>query len=132
MTSHRNWTIGLLAAALIAVGFAGAARAGEERPKVVADADIQAQIDQRLDTERADRQAIQDLLARPDVRKVAGTAGIDLERAKTAAGVLSGDDLANVAAQAHALNGGVGGVERVTLTVTTIIIVLLLIIILAS
>ena len=132
MTKHRNWMAGLVAAALIGLGFAGSAQAGESHSSVVAEADIQAQIDQRVDSERADRQAIQDLLARPDVRKIAGTAGIDIQRAKTAAGVLSGEDLANVAAQARALNGGVGGVERITLTVTTIIIILLLIIILAN
>jgi len=132
MTTYRKTTLALLATALISIGFAGAALAGEPRTDAVGEAEIQVQIDRHIDSESADRQAIQDLLSRPDVRQIAGTAGIDMQRASAAAGVLSGQDLQNVAARVHALNGTVGGVETVTLTVTTIIIILLLIIILAN
>ena len=135
MTTYRKITLALLAASLLTVGTAGTGWAGEPRPDVIADADIQAKIDQRVDSESADRQAIQDLLLRPEVRRIAGTAGLDIQRVSAAAGVLSGADLKDVAARVHAVtaeSGTVGGVERVTLTVTTIIIILLLIIILAN
>ena len=99
---------------------------------MVGEVDIQTQIDRRIDSESADRQAIQDLLRRPDVRRIAGAAGLDIERASAAAAVLSGPELQEIAARAQAINSGVGGVEKVTLSITAIVIILLLIIILAS
>lgn len=135
MSTYRKITLAVFAASLFILGAANTGRAAEPRPDVVGEVDIQAKIDQRVDSESADRQAIQDLLARPEVRKIAGAAGLDVQRASAAAGVLSGAELKDVAARVHAVtgvNGTVGGVERVTLTVTTIIIILLLIIILAN
>ena len=132
MNRNRSMTAVLLAAALISTGIAGVARAGEARPDVVAEADLQRAIEQRVETETADRQAIQDLLSRPDVRRIAGTAGIDLARVSAATGLLSGAELASVAASANEVNTQTGGAERVTLAVTTIIIILLVIIILAG
>ncbi len=135
MITFRRVTLAVLAASLLVLGTANTGWAGETRSDVVGEVDIQAKIDQRVDSENADRQAIQDLLARPEVRKIAGAAGLDAQRVSAAAGVLSGADLKDVAARVHAVtavNGTVGGVERVTLTVTTIIIILLLIIILAN
>jgi len=125
-------TLTLLAAAFISVGLAGTSRAGEPRPDVIGEVDIQAQIDRRVDNEVQDRQAIQDLLRRPDVRRIAGSAGLDIERASAAVGVLSGPELKEIASHARAINGGVGGTEKVTISVTVIIIILLLIIILAN
>lgn len=132
MTMYRRMILALLAAMLLIVGIAGTVWAGEPRSDVVGEVDIQTQIDRRVDNESADRQAIQDLLRRPDVRRIAGAVGLDIERASAAAGVLSGPELKDIAARAHAINGGVGGVETMTLRVTTIIIILLLIIILAN
>ena len=132
MTTYRKLTLALLAVALISVGIAGAARAGEPRPDVIGEVDIQAQIDRQVGNEAADRQAIQDLLRRPDVRRIAGSVGLDIERAGAAAGVLSGPELKDAAARAHEINAGVGGRETVTVAVTTLIIIALLIIILAS
>jgi len=135
MTVYGRITLALLTASIVMLGAATSASAGEPRSDVIGEVDIQARIDQRVDTESADRQAIQDLLARPDVRKIAGAAGLDIQRASAAANVLSGAELKDVAARVHtatATNGSVGGVQTVTLTVTTIIIILLLIIILAN
>jgi len=132
MTAYRKLTLALLAVALISVGIAGTARAGEPRPDVIGEVDIQAQIDRQIGNEAADRQAIQDLLRRPDVRRIAGSVGLDMERASAAAGVLSGQELKDAAARAHEINAGVGGRETVTVAVTTLIIIALLIIILAS
>ena len=66
--------------------------------------EIQAAIDQQIDQADADRQAIQIMLQRADVRRIAGAAGLDLERASAAAAVLSGPALEKMAAQAREVN----------------------------
>lgn len=132
MITYGKITVTLLAVSLFSIGSAGTSWAGEPRSDVVGQVDIQAQIDRRIDSQSADRQAIQDLLSRPDVRRIAGTAGLDVERASAAASVLSGPELKDIAARVHEINGTVGGTETVTLSVTAIVIILLLIIILAN
>lgn len=130
MTHYRNLALALIA--LVSIGIAGPARADAPRADVVREVDIQARIDQRVGSEAADRQAIQNLLKRSDVRKIAGTAGLDVERASAAVALLSPMELKDIAGRVNEVNGTTGGVETVTLTVTTIIIILLLIIILAD
>jgi len=132
MKTNRKNNLALLAAALISFGIVGTAHAGEQRPDVVGGVDIQAQIDRKVDAEGADRQAIQSLLQRPEVRRIAGTAGLDVERASAAAGVLSGPDLKDIASRAREINGVVGGRDTVTFSVAALVIILLLIIILAD
>lgn len=132
MTRYRRITLALLAAALVTVGIAGSGQAAEQRADVIGEVDIQAQIDRHVNNEATDRQAIQDLLRRPEVRRIAGSVGLDIERATAAAGVLSGSELKDVAARANEINAGVGGRETVTIAVTTLIIIGLLIIILAN
>ena len=131
MKTHRTITVALLAAALLSFGIVGTGQAGETRADVVGEADIQTQLDRRVDNEASDRQAVQDLLRRPEVRKIAGAAGLDIERASAAAGVLSGAELKDVAARAHQINDVVGGRQTVTIAVTTLIIIVLIIIILS-
>ena len=130
MSTYRRMTLAFLAVACTSVCFAGSGRAGEPRPNVIGEVDIQAQIDQRMDNERGDRQAVQDLLRRPDVRRIAGAAGLDMTRATAAAATLSGPELKEIATRAHELNAGVGGKDTITLSVTAVIIILLLILIL--
>jgi hypothetical protein len=132
MNTFTKKTLALLSAALMCAGVAGPAMAGTTRADVVREADIQAQIDQKIDAQAGDRQVIQDLLRRPDVRRIAANAGIDITRANAAVGTLSGPELRTIAARAEVISADTGGVETVTLTVTTIIIILLLIIILAD
>jgi hypothetical protein len=132
MNQSRKIAMALFAGALVTFAAAGLARADAPRADVIHESAIQAQIDQRVDGEAADRQAIQTMLKRPDVRKIAGSAGLDVERASAAVGLLSGSELHDLAAQANEVNGTQGGVEHVTLAVTTIIIILLVIIILAN
>jgi hypothetical protein len=131
MKSNRNRLVALFAAALLTCSAIAPVWAAPERTEVVGEVDIQGRIDQRIDREAADRQAIADLLRRPDVRRIAGTAGIDIERVTTAAGMLSGSELATVAASAKEIDAQAGGAEKVTVAVTTIIIVLLLILLIA-
>jgi hypothetical protein len=111
MKTNRMKFVALFAAALMSLGVAGPALAAAPRADVVGEAD---------------------LLRRPDVRRIAGAAGIDIARVSAAAGLLSGAELAAVAQSANEVNTQAGGAETVTLAVTTIIIILLLIIILAN
>ena len=132
MKTHR-WSMALLGVVLLSAGLAGTTQAGEQqRSDVIREADIQAQIDGRIDSEDGDRQAIQDLLRRPEVRRIAGAAGLDLKRANAAAGVLSGPELKEISARARELNGAIGGRESVTISLAALIIILLVIIILAD
>ncbi len=116
-----------------ATGALGADLSGQPQRHVVGDNEIQACIDQRIDQADADRQEIQLLLQRADVRRIAGSAGLDLERASAAAAVLSGPSLAMLAAQAREINTDVAGGEgRVVITTTGIIIILLILILLLN
>lgn len=132
MKTNQNRLVAVFVAALLTSGTTAPVRAAGTRTDVVGETDIQGKIDQRVDREAADRQVIADLLRRPDVRRIAGNAGIDIERATTASALLSGAELTAIAARANEVNTQAGGTERVTIAVTTIIIILLLIIILAG
>ena len=132
MKTYRRWAMALLAAALVGFAFADAGRAEGQRSDVVGEVDIQAQLDRRIDSEGSDRQVVQDLLQRPEVRRIAGSAGLDIGRATAAAGVLSGSELKDIASRAREINGVVGGRQTVTIAVTTLIIIVLLIILLAD
>jgi len=124
--------LALLAFAIVGVAIAGSARAAGTRSDVVPASEIQASITQRMDSEAAQRQEIHQLLQRPDVRRIAGAAGLNIARANAAVDQLSGADLADACAKADELNGITGGRQTVTVAVTTIIIVALLLIILVK
>ena len=132
MNRYARLTMAFITVALLTSGIAGPVRAAETRTDVVSAADIQTQIDQQIDRQMADRQTIQNLLSRADVRKIAGTAGIDIRRVEAAAGMLSASELRQVAARADEATGVTGGTEKVTLSVVAIILILLLIILLVD
>ena len=72
------------------------------------------------------------MLQRADVRKIAGTAGLDLERASAAAAVLSGPALEKMSAQAREIYAGFsGGDSTIVLSATALIVILLIVILLA-
>lgn len=111
----------------------GPAQAGEAPPRVVSEVEIQARIGERADQADADRLAIQSLLQREEVRSMAGSAGIDLERASAAAATLAGPTLETLAAQARAMDGELaGGDGTIVLTTTGVIIILLILILLVN
>jgi hypothetical protein len=130
MTVYQRFALAVLAVAVIAVAAAGASVAGEPQRHVVGDNEIQARMDQQIGQAAADRQAIQIMLQRADVRQIAGAAGLDLERASAAAAVLSGPSLEKLAAQAREVNAGLVGGDTIVLSVTAVIIILLIIILL--
>lgn len=79
----------------------------------------------------ANRAAVHEALARPEVQAVASSIGVDLTRATAAVDTMSGADLARAADAAQQVNQQlVGGASTVVISTTTIIIILLLVIIL--
>lgn len=85
-------------------------------------------ISQRVADQEADRSAVREALARPEVRDVAGKVGVDLDRLAATAATLSGDDLERAADSARQVNEALtGGASVIVISTTTIIIVLLLV-----
>ncbi len=77
---------------------------------------------------QADRQMIADVLQRDEVRQVAKSTGLPLDKAVAAVQALDGAELAQAAAQAQQVNDALAGGQNITLSVWLIIIALLIII----
>jgi hypothetical protein len=91
---------------------------------------IAGAVAQHVATQDADRAAVRDALARPDVREMATHMGVDLTRANAAVATMSGADLQQAAAAARQVDTSlVGGASTIVISTTTIIIALLIIII---
>ena len=92
---------------------------------------IAAAVAQHVDQQDADRAAIHEALARPQVRDMAGRMGLDVGRATAVVDTLAGPDLTRAAGAARQVNQQlVGGATTVVITTTTVIIALLILIIL--
>lgn len=90
-------------------------------------------VQERVATDQADRDAIQSLLRRADVREVAGKAGLSLDKAAAAISTLQGSDLAQLAEQARQANNQLaGGASTIVISTTTIIIVLLIVLLIVA
>ena len=90
-------------------------------------------VQERVATDQADRDAIQSLLRRAEVREVAGKAGLSLDKASAAVATLEGSDLAQLAAQARQVNNDLaGGASTVVISTTTIIIILLIVLLIVA
>jgi hypothetical protein len=91
---------------------------------------IAGAVAQHVATQDADRAAVRDALARPDVREMATHMGVDLTRANAAVATMSGADLQQAATAARQVDTSlVGGASTIVISTTTIIIALLIIII---
>ena len=88
-------------------------------------------VQQRVNQDQADREAIRSFLQNPQVKTVAAKAGLSVERAEAAVSTLQGNQLREVAGQARAVNQDLAGGAPVVITTTTIIIILLIIILIA-
>lgn len=96
---------------------------------VVSTSALEQAVQERVQQEQADRDAIQSLLRRPEVRQIAANAGLSIERAEAAVSTLDGEDLKELASQARqAQNDLAGGATTIVITTTTVIIILLIII----
>jgi hypothetical protein len=90
---------------------------------------LDAVLQQHAASEAADREAVLGLLDRPEVQAIAGDVGLDLRRARSAASMLDGQPLKELAGQARQAEQGLaGGQSRITISTTLIIIALLVII----
>jgi len=125
MKTARKLTTFLLAA-LIAVPTVALA----DGRHVVDPGTLSATIAQHAADQDADRAAIREALATPQVRDMAGRMGLDVDRAVAAIDTLSPGDLDRAATAARQVNQQlVGGATTIVITTTTIIIALLIILI---
>jgi hypothetical protein len=84
-------------------------------------------VQQRVTQQQADRAALQEFLHQPAVKDVAARAGLPLDKAEAAVSTLQGQDLAQAAAQARAINSDLaGGASTIVISTTTIIVALLI------
>ena len=105
------------------------APAASAQDHVIGKAALDKAVQQRVSQEQADREAILKLLQRQDVRDIAATAGLSIEKAETAVTMLQGKDLQQAAQQARqAQDSLAGGASTIVISTTTVIIVLLIII----
>lgn len=90
---------------------------------------LEAAVQDHVASAASDREAVERLLARPEVQKIAGDAGIDMRRAAGAVAMLDGTQLTEIATQARQIEKTLaGGQSRVVISTTVIIIALLLLI----
>lgn len=106
-----------------------AAPAARAQQSVIGRAALEQAVQERVQQEQADREAIASLLRRAEVRQIAAKAGLSIEKAEAAVSTLQGDDLKELANQARqAENDLAGGATTIVITTTTVIIILLIII----
>ena len=109
------------------------APAASAQSNVIGKSALDKAVQERVATDQADRDAIQSLLRRAEVREVAGKAGLSLDKASAAVATLQGSELAQLAAQARQVNNDLaGGASTVVISTTTILIVLLIILIVVA
>jgi hypothetical protein len=107
-----------------------AAPMARAQQSVVSKSALEQAVQERVQQEQADREAIASLLRRDEVRQIAANAGLSVEKAEAAVSALEGDDLRELATQARqAENELAGGATTIVITTTTIIIILLIVII---
>jgi hypothetical protein len=96
----------------------------------VAPSQLTATVANHVAQQDANRAAVHEALARPEVQSVASSMGLDLTRAAAAIDTMSASDLNQAANAARNVNQQlVGGASTVVISTTTIIIVLLLVLI---
>jgi pyruvate/2-oxoglutarate dehydrogenase complex dihydrolipoamide acyltransferase (E2) component len=107
----------------------GAPSVAADERHVLDRAALAAAVAGRAARQDADRAAVHEALARPEVRDLASRMGVDLNRAGAVVDTLSDAELVRAAGAARQINEQlVGGQGSVTFTTTTIIIALLIVI----
>jgi hypothetical protein len=102
-----------------------------DQQHLVSPSQLAAAVADHVARQDADRAAIREALARPEVQTMATSMGIDLARANAAVDTVAGAELERAASAARQVNQQlVGGASTIVISTTTIIIILLLIIIL--
>ena len=109
------------------------APAASAQSNVIGKSALDKAVQERVAADQADRDAIQSLLQRAEVREVAGKAGLSLDKAAAAVSTLQGNDLAQLAEQARQVNNQLsGGASTIVISTTTIIIVLLIVLLIVA
>ena len=127
MVTVRTVIAGLLMFTTALVSPAVAAQAAQRH--VLDSSALASAVAERAAEGDAQRAAVQEALARPEVRGVAARAGVNLDRLAAHVATLDGVELAQVADAAQQVNHSLaGGASTVVISTTTIIIVLLVII----
>ena len=107
--------------------------AANAQTSVIGRSALDKAVQERVARDQADREAIQTLLRRAEVREIAGKAGLSLDKAASAVATLGSDDLRQLAEQARQADNQLsGGASTIVISTTTIIIVLLLVILLVA
>jgi hypothetical protein len=122
MRTLRKLIVGPLVATMMATS------AFAQTRHVVDPAAVAATVADHARQEAADRAAIREALSRSEVRRVAASAGIDLERVTAGVDTLGGDALQRAAAAARDVNDSLVGGATLVISTTTIIIALLVVI----
>jgi hypothetical protein len=109
------------------------APAAQAQQSVIGNSALDKAVQERVARDQADREAIQSLLRRAEVREVAGKAGLSLDKAVAAVATLNGEDLRQLAEQARQVDNQLeGGQSTLVISTTTIIIILLLVILIVA
>lgn len=126
MQSVRRLLVFPLMALMLA---SSSAFAGQQH--LVTPAQLATTVAEGVAKQDANRAAVHEALARPEVQSVASAVGLDLTRATAAVDTMSGADLERAGNAAQQVNQQlVGGASTVVISTTTIVIILLLVIIL--
>jgi hypothetical protein len=113
---------------VLVVGTAGSAFAGQQ-PHILSPSQLSEAMAEKVASRDADRAAVREALARPEVKNVAAGLGVDMNRLTASVDTLDAADLGQAASTARQINQQlVGGDSTVTLSTTTIIIALLILI----
>lgn len=116
---------------LLSLFVVGSVEAQDAQGHTVTDAELRSAVTSKVEKEGADRALLKRVLSTEQVRSVGEDAGLDVERARSAVGLLDGAALGRVAALAQDVDDQLaGGQSTVTITTTTIILVLLILILL--
>jgi hypothetical protein len=100
-----------------------------QQPHIFSSNQVSDAIAARVASQDADRAAVREALARPEVKGVAAGMGIDADRLNAVVDTMSGADLEQAVSTTRQVNQQlVGGDSSITLSTTTIIIALLLLI----
>jgi hypothetical protein len=101
--------------------------ASADEKHVVGAADLARMMQERVDFDRANRELIERVLGRAEVRDVAQRFGLDIRRAETVVPTLAGSELEDLAARAGDVERALTGGDSIVLTTTTIIVIALLV-----
>lgn len=124
-------TVRKLVTCVIAILMAAPASALADGRHMADPAMLAAAIAEHVNQQDAERAAIREALARPQVRDMASRMGLDVDRVTAAVDTLAGADLDRAANAARQVNQElVGGATTVVISTTTIIIALLVVILL--